>query len=232
MTTAATTLPRRLWTVAGAFALAHVALMLVGIMLQGSPSLTEGQEGIRRSYADGDLGLILTGGFIEVIGFVCMVPALVFLAHAVGQRSEAGRWATQAAAAAGLGYVAVVMGSGFAPGAASLWGVHNGLDLDTALVVNDIRNFAYFISLALLGAHAIGLGIAAISDRFAVRWVGWGGIVTGAVLIAGVPAASVGLQDYATLLWLVWWVGLAVTMLRRGPQEAETTTRPPAVRHA
>lgn len=227
-------IPRHLWRLAAGFALAHVVLMLTGVMFMGTPTVKEGQEGIEHSYVEGDITQIMTGGYIEVLGFVCLVPALVFLARAVGRRTEGGRWATQAAAAAGLGYVAVVVGSGFAPGAASLWASHQGADLELALVVNNIRNFAYFISLALLGAHAIGLGLAALSDRLSARWVGWGGIITGVVLLTAVPAASVGLQDYATLVWLVWWIGLAVAMLRHDESAgaAEPATEPLGVRHA
>ena len=207
-------LPSALWRVAGALALAHVLLMLVGIITSGTPTLHEGQEGIEHSYVEGSLTRIFTGGYIETIAFVLLIPVLVFLGRAFGG-SAAASWASQSAAAAGLGYVAVVVGSGFAAGAASAWGAAHGLELELALTINNIRNFAYFLSLALLGAHAVGLGLAALSDRRMTRWVGWGGIGTGAVLLTATPAAAIGLQDYATLVWLVWWVGLGVLMLRR-----------------
>jgi hypothetical protein len=221
-----------LWRIAGALALTHVALMVVGIMMQSTPRLDEGRAGIEQYYADRDVAPILAGGAIEVFGFVCLVPVLVFLGRAVGRRTEAGRWAAKTAVAAGVAYVAITMGTGFAPGAASLWGTHHGLDVDTALALNDIRNFAYFLSLALLGAHAIALGLAAITDRWSPRWAGWGGLGTGVVLLAAVPGAALGLQDYATLLWLVWWIGLAVLMLRHRPATEETTPETVAVRHA
>jgi hypothetical protein len=208
-----------LWRVAGALALAHVVLMLVGVITMGTPTIHEGQEGIEHSYVEGSLGRIFTGGFIELLAFVLMVPVLVFLGRAFGRRTEGGAWASQSAAAAGLGYVAVVVAAGFSAGAAAAWGAADGLDLQTVLTINNIRNFGYFLSLALLGAHAIGLGIAALGDRVMTRWAGWGGIATGVCLVAAVPAASIGVQDYATVVWLVWWVGLAVLMLRRSAAE-------------
>ncbi len=205
---------RPLWKVAGALVFGHVVLMLAGVITSGTPTVHEGQEAIEHSYVEGSLTRIFTGGYVETIAFVLLIPVLVFLGRAFGRRTEAGGWASQSAAAAGLGYVSVVISGGFAAGAAAAWGAANGLDLETSLAINNIRNFAYFLSLALLGAHAVGLGIAALSDRRMTRWVGWGGIVTGAALIAAVPAASIGIQDYATLVWLVWWVGVAVKLVR------------------
>lgn len=214
-----TTYSRPLWRLAGGLALAHVVLMLVGVITSGTPTIHEGQEGIEHSYVEGSLARIFTGGYVETIAFVLLVPVLVFLGRGFGRRTEAGAWASQSAAAAGLGYVSVVIAGGFAAGAAAAWGAADGLDLQTTLAINNIRNFAYFLSLALLGAHAIGLGIAALSDGRMTRWVGWGGIGTGVALIAAVPAASIGIQDYATLVWIVWWVGLGVLMLREQDPE-------------
>lgn len=209
-----TGLTRPLWRVAGGLALAHVLLMLVGVMTSGTPTIHEGQEGIEHSYVEGSLARIFTGGYVETLAFVLLVPVLVFLGRAFGRRSEAGGWASQSAAFAGLAYVAVVVAGGFAAGAAAAWGAHHGLALEQALAINNIRNFAYFLSLALLGGHAIGLGLAARSDRVMTRWVGWGGPLVGTVLVLAVPATVAGVQDGATLVWLVWWVGLAVLMLR------------------
>lgn len=89
----------------------------------------------------------------------------------------------------------MTMAEGFPAGGAALYGAQNGLDVDTAFAINNIRIFAYFLSLALLGAHAIGLAVAARQDGVMTRWVGWGGLLTGAVLLASVPAAAVGQQD-------------------------------------
>jgi hypothetical protein len=226
------TIPTAHWRLASGFAIAHVVLMLAGLMLQGTPALREGREGIQRSYVEGELARIMAGGYLEVIGFLCLIPVVVFLGYAVGRRSDAAGWAAMSAAALGIGYVAVTVSSGFPPGAAALWGAQHGLDIDTALALNNVRNFAYFLSLALLGGHAIGLGVASIWDGFSTRWVGWGGVLTGTVLLAAVPAAGLGLQDYATLVWLVWWIGLAVMMLRRPANEPNRIPEMPTVRQA
>lgn len=209
-----TTLTDPLWRVAGALALAHVVLMLVGVITSGSPTIHQGQEGIEHSYVEGSLTRIFTGGYVETLAFVLLVPVLVFLSRAFGRRTENGGWASQTAALAGLVYVAVVIAGGFAAGAAASWGAQHGLSVEESLAINNIRNFAYYLSLAFLGAHAIGLGLAARSDSLMPRWVGWGGLAVGTVLLLAVPAAAVGMADGASLVWIVWWTGLAVLMLR------------------
>jgi hypothetical protein len=208
------TLTGALWRVAGGLALAHVVLMLVGVVTSGTPTIHEGQEGIEHSYVEGSLTRIFTGGYVETLAFVLLIPVLVFLPRAFGRRTEAGAWASQTAAFAGLVYVAVVVAGGFAAGAAASWGAQQGLALEQSLAINNIRNFAYYLSLAFLGAHAIGLGLAARADRLMPRWVGWGGLAVGTVLLLAVPAAAAGMADGASVVWLVWWTGLALLMLR------------------
>jgi hypothetical protein len=208
---------RPLWRAAGGLVLAHVALLLAGLALQAAPRFDEGTQGIQQGYVEGDMARTMAGGMVEAFGFVLLIPALVFLARALGRRTEAGRWAAQSALLAGVAYVAVTMAVGFPAGAAALHGAQHGLDVDTAFAINNIRIFGYFLSLALLGAHAIGVAVAARQEGVLTRWVGWGGLLTGAVLLASVPAAAIGQQDWGTLVWLVWWVGVGVALLRHRP---------------
>jgi hypothetical protein len=205
------------WRVAGGLALAHAALIVVGIAMMSSPLFADGVEGIRTGYVEGNLGRTIAGGMVEALGFVLLLPVLVFLARAVGRRTEVGRWAAQTALAAGIAYVAVTMAVGFPAGAAAMYGAQNGLDVDTAFALNNVRIFAYFLSLSLLAAHAIGLAVAARQDGILTRWIGIGGLGTGAVLLVSVPLATVGLQDVGTLVWAIWWIGLAVSLLRHRP---------------
>jgi hypothetical protein len=100
------------------------------------------------------------------------------------------------------------------------YGGHHGGDLRTALMVTDIRNFAFFLSLLVLGLQAVALGIAARSDGFSPRWVGIGGIVVGGLLAIGVAGAGIGLHDYASMLWMIWWVGVGVALIRNAGRGA------------
>lgn len=204
---------RPLWRIAGGLALAHVVLFAVGIIVRGAPTIEPGQEGIEHSWSSGPLERVLAGMWVDLMAFVVLIPVIVFLAGALG-RSEAGAWASRTAAAAGLAYVVTIAGAGFAAGAAAAWGASHGLDLDTALAVNNIRNFAYFTGATLLGVHALGTGLAALADRVMVRWVGWGGVLVGTVALLTGPLAAIGVGTIGFPLWMLWFVGLAVTMLR------------------
>ena len=217
-----TPIPRRLWQIAGTFAIAHVVLIPVGIALQRGPLFTDGVKGIADSYVAGDLTRSFTGGVLEAFGFLLMVPALVFLARAFGRRTEAGAWAAQTGLMCGLGYVAVTFAVGFPAGAAAMYGAQNGLDLEAAFALNNVRIFGYFLSLLLLGGNVLGIAISALQDGTHRRWVGGFGLVTGAALLASTPLSGIGQQDWGSLVYLVWFVGVGVLLLRhRDPQAAD-----------
>ena len=210
----AAAVPAAHWRVAGWLALVHVVALFGGIALQDGARIGEGRDGIVRAYVEGDMARTMTGGYVELLGFVAMLPVLVFLARVVGRRTEAGRWAAQTALLAGLGYLVLTFAPGMAAGAAAMHAAQNGVDVDTAWVLNNLRVLSYVISFLFLGTHAIGLGVAALTDRRFARWIGWGGVLTGAALFVSVPLTALDLHDLGTLVWLVWWVGVAVLLLR------------------
>jgi hypothetical protein len=194
--------------------------MLGGFSQEKSAMLTDSADVVKRPYVGANVGRVLAGGYVESLAFVVLLPVLVFLARAIGHRTEAGRWATQTALAAGVCYVAITLAAGMPAGAAALYGAHHGVaDAATLALVGNVRNFAFYLSILALGAHALGTGIAAVTDGTMKRWVGFGGV--GILLFAGVAAQ--GLTDganYATMLWMIWWIGLGIALLRRGSAKA------------
>lgn len=215
-------IPRRLWQIAGGFAIAHIVLIFLGIFVQQGPLFAEGVQGIQDDYVGGDLTRTITGGIVEAAGFLLFVAVLTFLAGALGRTSEAGRWASRTGLACGLAYVAVTFAVGFPAGAASMYGVQHGLDVETGFAINNLRIFSYFLSLMLLGASTISFGMAALADRLHTAWFGAFGLVTGAVLVVSTPLAGVGQQDWGTLVWAVWFAGVGVLMLRHRELPAES----------
>ncbi|MFP5371859.1 MAG: hypothetical protein ACLGI3_14085, partial [Actinomycetes bacterium] len=141
---------RTAWRVAGALALGHVVLVLAGISQQRSPRLGDDAVAVAAEYVDGDMTRIFAGGYVEALGFLLLLPVVTFLGSALGRRAEIGGWAAQTAAAAGIGYVVMSLAPGLSAGAAALYGAQHGADLGTVSVVNDVRNFAFFLSMLLL----------------------------------------------------------------------------------
>ena len=225
-----TTIPRRLWQIAGTLAIAHVVLIPIGIALQGSPLLSDGRAGIVESYVNGNLARSFTGGVLESFAFLLLIPALVFLARAFGRRTQAGGWAAQTGLMCGLAYVAVTFAVGFPAGAAAMYGAQHGLDVAAAFALNNMRIFCYFLSLMLIGGNVIGIAVSALADGVHRRWIGGFGLVTGAALLASTPLAGIGQQDWGGLLHLVWFLGVGVLLLRhREPAPAESPREPVAI---
>lgn len=201
------------WRVAGGLALAHVVLMFVGLSQEVSPIHGDTADKAFDTLSRASFDRVIAGGYVESLGFVVLLPALVFLARSLGRRTETGRWAAQTGLAAGVAYVAVTLASGFPPGAAALYAAQHGAGAQVVAAVVDIRSYAFFLSILLLGAHAISVGVSALADRRFTPWVGYGGLVAGLASLAGVAAGAV---NVASMVWIVWWVGVAVCLLR-GP---------------
>lgn len=207
-------IPRRLWQVAGALAITHVVLIPVGIALQDGPLFSDGVKGIEEDYVSGNLARSFTGGILESYAFLLMIPVVVFLARALGRRTEAGRWAAQTGLMCGLAYITVTFAVGFPAGGAAMYGAQHGLDLETAFALNNVRIFGYFLSLMLLGGATLGIALSALADGVHRRWFGGFGIVAAVALLVSTPLAGIGQQDAGTLVWMVWFLGAGVLMLR------------------
>lgn len=206
-----------LWRVAGGLAIAHVVLLFAGFSQERSTVLGGSLADARHALVEGSLARSMVGGYVESLAFVLLVPALVFAARAVGIRTPLARWAATTSLAAGAGYVVVTLATGMPPGAAALYDAHHGGDLATAVMLMDARSFAYYLSLLVLALQAFALGVAALADRFSPRWTGIGGVVVGVVLLVGVAGAGIGLHDVAALLWMVWWIGVGIVLIRNAP---------------
>jgi hypothetical protein len=207
---------RTLWRVAGGLVIAHVVLLFAGfsqeVAVTHGTSLTELQD----KYGSAHMTRVFAGGYVEAMSFLVLVPALVLLARLFGRRTETGRIAAQSFLAIGVAYAAATLAIGFAPGAAAIYAAHHQVPIGTVAMVNDIRNFAFYLGVATSCAMMLALGIAALAEKALVKWVGWCGAVLGAVGIVVTPFA----QNAVSMVWLVWLVGVGVLALRGGPAEA------------
>jgi hypothetical protein len=201
-----------LWRVAGGLAIAHAVILLGSFAMEGTASAEHGTSPseIARTFGDLSLARAFGAGYVEALSFFVLTPAIVLIAWLFSRRTLSGRLAAQTFAAFGVVYVASTLAVGFPPGAAGLYAAHHGVDPVSLAMVLDIRNFAFFLQVAVSAAMALALGVAALSERLHTRWVGWGGVAVGVVGIVAVPFA----HNVISMLWLVWWVGAGILMLR------------------
>lgn len=213
--TPSTDAPSSTWRVAGGIALAHAVLLMGAFAVEGV-SVEHGASPahIQHAYADAPLTRVLGGGYVEALSFIVLVPALVLIARLFSARTDLGQLASRVFLALGVAYVGSTLAVGFPAGAAAMYAAHHGVDAGSIAMVNDIRNYAFVLQVALTAAMALALGVAARAERAFPRWVGWGGIAFGAVGLAVTPFA----QNAVSMVWLVWWVGTAVLLLRGGPR--------------
>ncbi len=204
-----------LWRVGGGLALAHVVMLFAAItqevMVSHGTSLTSLQD----KYGGANLTRVFTAGYVEATSFVVLAAAIVVVARVFRRGSEGAQVGADIFLALGVTFVAATLAVGFAPGAAAMYGAQHGADMHTVAVVNDVRNFGYQLQVMIQGGMAIALGVAAVLGGQLRRWVGWAGIAIGVATVVGTPFANNGLG----LLWYIWWVGLAVLMLK-GPKQA------------
>jgi hypothetical protein len=227
--------PSTLARTAGALGLSYVALLLGGLVVTGGGALLqEGTAGIERAYRDGSLAALFSGWYLQSVGFVLLVPVAVHLAGALGRTTELGRWAARSGLVLGCIYVAVTLAVGLPAGAAAALGTKEGLDVDAAAALNSLRVFGYLLSLLALGGHVVCVAVSALADGVHRRLVGWLGVATGVTLVLAPPLTAFALQDLSTLLYLVWWVGLCILLVRGrldGRRDREVATTP-ELRHA
>lgn len=214
----ATTADPRPWRWAGGLALAHVVVML-GALTQEGVTLEHGASTtkVQHDFAAASLTRMYAGGYLESMAFLVLVPALVLIARVLGRRTEVGRVAAQTFLGLGIAFVASTLAVGFAPGAAAGYAAHHGVDPGAIAMVNDIRNFSFVLQVALLAGMTLALGVAALTDRVHTRWIGWGGVTVGAVGLVVTPFV----HNAVSMAWMIWWVGMAVLLLRGAPADHE-----------
>jgi hypothetical protein len=195
---------------AGVLGLAQIVIMFAAItqevMVEHGASLTA----VQHDFAGANLTRVFGGGYVESLSFVLLTPAIVIVGRIFGHGSEATRVAAQTFLALGIMWLAATLAVGFAPGAAALYGAQHGADIHSVAMVNDIRNFSYFLQVTIQGGMAVALGVAAILGGLWPRVVGWGGVVVGLVILVGTPFAQNGLG----MVWLLWWICVIVLLLK------------------
>src|SRR5690242_13387926 len=127
---------RTLWRIGGGLALAHVVLLFAGLSQEVLVEHGDGPAAIQRIYGAANMTRVFAGGYVEAMSFIVLTAAIVIIAGLFRGRTETGRIAAQTFLALGVVFVASTLTVGFAPGAAAIYGAHNGADPATIAVVN------------------------------------------------------------------------------------------------
>jgi hypothetical protein len=203
-----------LWRIAGGLSLGHIVLMLGAFALE-QVAVEHGTSAasVLKDYAGVSVRQVELASYLEAMAFVVLMPALVLLARLFTARTETSRVAAGTFLGLGVAYVASTLAVGFPPLTASVYAAHHGVPASTIATVNDLRNYGFILQVALTAALALALGVTAIAARLHRRWVGWGGVAVGSIGLVATPFAN----NAVSMVWMIWWVGMAVLCLRGAP---------------
>ena len=203
--------------------LAGIVLASAGFALVASADATfHSPDGdVLAYYTEAGLARTVSGGLIQALGLLLLLPFAAMLAARVRSPGPAGEVLGPAARMAATVYVAISLAPGMSAGAAALWLARSeSADPAIVLALNDLRSLSYFVALLAYGAFLVAVGSAGLVSGRMARWASWSAVVLGVALVASIPTATAGFADIVGLLGLVWVVVVSVALLR-SPSVAE-----------
>lgn len=221
---------RVLWRVAGALALAHVALMFGSFSLQQVANLGAKPSTVAADFVTSSTAKGFTGEYLTLLSFLVFLLAATLLGRLLRGNGDVSGWLSSTIAASGTVYVAVTLGSELVNLGAALYEGHHGAPLSTVTALEHAHWFGVFAATVVLGVFTLSVAAAVLTSGVLPRWVGLGGVVAGVLCLVSGAGAHTGLVDIATPVWVVWFVAFAVAAMR-GPRVARSSALsvPPAV---
>jgi hypothetical protein len=205
----------KLWRIFGVLAIADIAVMFAGIAVEGmTPELGSSHHNLVKGLTEGGLTTRFAGGYVEALSSIVFLFAALLLARLVRGTTETTGWLASVMSATAVLNAGSALIVGFPAGAAAIYDGHHGASLDVITTMNDLRNFAFFLSVALLGVFTICAGVALLATRTMPRWLAWAGVVVGALSVVSVAGAGSGAHNLGNMAQMIWWVVLAVYALR------------------
>ncbi|MCW2636582.1 MAG: hypothetical protein JWQ99_2949 [Blastococcus sp.] len=214
----------RLWRLAGAFALLHVVLTFVGVAFQNSPELGASARTREAALVDSSMVTVFAGGYVEYLGFLVFLAGALLLGRLLRGSGDTQRWLSSLIDASAVTYTAITFATGMAAGAAALYDGHRGVDLATVTAINDVRIFAFYLSVGVVGLFTVAVAGAVRATGALPRWIATTGFAVGALCIAAPAAQQWDAVNYVSLLFFVWSVALGIAALR-GPRTVVPSIR-------
>lgn len=197
--------------------LAGIVLASAGFALVASADATfhSPDSAVLAYYTEAGLARTVSGGLIQALGVLLLLPFAAMLAARVRTPGPAGEVLGPTARMAATVYVTISLAPGMSAGAAALWLAHaESPDPGIVLALNDLRSLSYFVALLAYGVFLVAAGAAGLVSGRLARWASWSAVVLGVALVASVPTATAGFADIVGLLGLVWVVVVSVALLR------------------
>lgn len=205
---------RRLWRVLGWLVIAHLVLMFASFSLQRVSPLGAKPATVIADHVTWSMTKGFTGGYLTSLSFLVFLLAATLLARLLRGDTEIAGWLSSTIAASGSIYVAVTFSSALSNLGAALYDGHNGAPLSTVTALDHVHWFGVFLATEVLGVFILAVAAAVRATGLLPRWVAYSGFLVGAVCIAAVAGAGLGLVDAATVVWVFWLAGLAIAAFR------------------
>lgn len=213
-----------LWVVAGVLAITHVALMLGSFALQrvaplGAPSSVVVTDHVTWSMTRG-----MGGGYLTAVSFLVFMVEASLLSSLLRGTTDQSRWCASTLAGGGVLYVAATF-AGLANLGGALYVGHHRADVATVTALVNVHWFSIYVAILALGLFTLATSSAVLLTEALPQWVAYSGLAVGAVCIVATPLAG---PNLGTLVWIVWFVALGVSALRRPGHRApdvETQSR-------
>jgi hypothetical protein len=205
---------RRLWQIAGAFAIAHVVLMFGSFSLQLVAPFGSAADVVAKDHIDSSMAKVFTGGFLTALSFMLFLAVASLFATLVRGRTDGTRWASSLISMSAAVYVAIAFAAQLPPLAAAIYAGHHGASVEVVSVLVTFHWFGVYLATAVLGLFTLALSAGLVMVPGIRRWASYAGFVVGALCIVGLGAARAGLSDFAMLVWAIWFVVVGVLSLR------------------
>ena len=214
----------RLAAASGAFS---VVALIVGnqLALSGAPEGTDGASAL--GYLQREPTLVSsTGMVLEIVGFAALLVFLGYLYRVLRRAEGPDGWLAAVAFTAGLGSVAVKVGS-IAPIVAGTYR-KDELTIDIARTLVDLNGAAFIVFGLLYGLFIAAASAACLAHRVTSRWLGCAGVVVGILAFVAGLAGILTPDSYNPLAFvgdLVWTLVLSTMLTLRGARDPGRSQR-------
>ena len=193
-----------------------VAVLANDVLGSGSPGSTDSSREIGAWWAGhppstSDWAL----GFLDLVALLAFPVFVVVLAWWL-QRSDDG-WLPWIVLGFGL-LSAVIKLASAAPIFALAWRADTGVSDGLAAALVDMNSAAFVLTWALDAVMLAAAGGTILRRRCLPRWLGWFGLASAPLVLAGVPVAISGPPTF--LLALLWIVAASIALSLRAAQRS------------